>query len=252
MSVEILSDLVITKVHSVSTMYTPKNMKSRKKDRPRWAVVIKYEGETVYTSCGKSILSDANHPVILPKGCSYDWLCTKAGHFSIIEFESELCAFEPFSFHIRSSEKLLKMFRDLEYKRNLKGNMIEVESIKDTYSIILTIVKSETEKYLPTEKQQKIAPAIEYISQNYSKNITNDGLAMLTGLSTVYFRKLFTAIMGVSPMTYVHDIRIQKAKEMLKSDYGTLSDVAQSLGYSSLYDFSRDFKKRTGIPPSKY
>ena len=130
--------------------------------------------------------------------------------------------------------------------------MIEVESIKDTYSIILTIVKSETEKYLPTEKQQKIAPAIEYISQNYSKNITNDGLAMLTGLSTVYFRKLFTAIMGVSPMTYVHDIRIQKAKEMLKSDYGTLSDVAQSLGYSSLYDFSRDFKKRSGIPPSKY
>ena len=77
-------------------------------------------------------------------------------------------------------------------------------------------------------------------------------LATITGFSTVYFRKLFTSMMGVSPITYVHRFRIEKAKEMLKSDYGTLSDMAQSLGYSSLYDFSRDFKKHTGVAPSKY
>ena len=45
---------------------------------------------------------------------------------------------------------------------------------------------------------------------------------------------------------------IRLPKEILKSDYGTLSDVALSLGYASLYDFSRDFKKHTGIAPSKY
>ena len=44
----------------------------------------------------------------------------------------------------------------------------------------------------------------------------------------------------------------QKAKEMLKSDYSSLSDVAYSLGYISLYDFSRDFKKHVGVSPSKY
>ena len=45
------------------------------------------------------------------------------------------------------------------------------------------------------------------------------------------------------------DEAIKKAKEMLKSDYGTLSDIALSIGYSSLYDFSRDFKKHTGTSP---
>ena len=93
---------------------------------------------------------------------------------------------------------------------------------------------------------------MEYISQNYNKKIINDELAALTGLSTVYFRKLFTDIIGVSPIAYVHKLRVEKAKEMLKSDYGTLSDMAQSLGYPSLYDFSRDFKKHTGVSPSRY
>jgi iron complex transport system substrate-binding protein len=40
--------------------------------------------------------------------------------------------------------------------------------------------------------------------------------------------------------------------EMLKSDYSSLSDIAQTLGYPNIYDFSRAFKKHTGIAPSKY
>ena len=130
--------------------------------------------------------------------------------------------------------------------------MAEMESVRDTYSILLALIQAITERYSSSEMQQKIAPAIKYISQNYYKSITNDSLAAITGLSTVYFRKLFTSIMGVSPITYVHQFRTEKAKEMLGSDYGTLSDIAQSLGYPSLYDFSRDFKKHTGIAPSKY
>ena len=252
MSIDVLSNLVITKVHSVSTLYTPQNTKLKRNDRRRWAVVIKCEGQTVYTSNGTRFLSDINHIVVLPKGCSYEWECTKSGHFCIIEFESEPSYSEPIAFSVKNGEKILKMFKNLEYKRNLKKPMIEVESVRDTYSILLTSTQSVSERYIPTEKQQKIAPALEYISQHYNQSITNDFLAAIAGMSTVYFRKLFTEIMGVSPITYVHNLRIEKAKEMLGSDYGTISDVAQSLGYLNVYDFSRDFKKHTGVAPSKY
>ena len=252
MTTDILSDLVITKVYSVSTLYTLEKTQLKRHDRERWAVVIKYEGETVYTSNGKQFLSDINHMVVLPKGCSYDWQCTKSGHFSIIEFESEATFYEPISFAVKNGEKILKMFKDIEYKRNLKSPTVELESIRDTYSILLVLTQTVEARYLPTEKQQKIVPAVEYISQHYNENITNDELAAIAGMSTVYFRKLFTSIMGVSPITYVHQFRTEKAKEMLASDYGTLSDIAQSLGYLNLYDFSRDFKKHTGVAPSKY
>ena len=252
MHTDILSNLIITKVYSASTLYNPKNARSGRIDRPRWAIVVKYEGETVYTSGGKRFLSDLNHMVILPKGCSYDWLCTKSGHYSIIEFESALTYVEPIAFPVKNSEKLLRIFKDVEYKRNLKAPTAEMESIRDTYSIILGLLQSDQEQYLPTEKRRKITPAVEYISRHYNERIKNDTLASITGLSTVYFRKLFAEVMGTSPITYIHQFRIEKAKEMLKSDYSALSDIAKSLGYPNLYDFSRDFKKHTGLSPTKY
>lgn len=249
---DILSNLVITKVRSVSTMYNPENSKSKNQNRARWAIVLKYEGETVYTASGKAIVSNPSHMVILPHGCSYEWLCRRAGHYSIVEFDAELMHPEPLSFYVKNHERFLNIFKSMEYQRNLKKPLAEQESIRDTYTLLLMLAQTEREAYLPTEKQQKIAPALDYISQNYDKPVTNEALAEMTGMSTVYFRKLFTEIMGISPIAYVHELRIRKAKEMLRSDHGTLTDVALSLGYANLYDFSRDFKRHTGVAPSQY
>ena len=252
MNAEILSQLVITGVHSVSTFYTAQNKGAVRINRPGWAIVIKYEGETVYTVNGKRFVSDISRAVVLPRGSNYEWEGTKAGHFSIIEFESESTHKEPMFFPVRHGERIHKLFRELEQKRTLRSPMYEAESIRDTYSILLSLAKPTIEAYAPSAKRQRIAPALEFISRNYSKNITNDTLAALVGTSTVYFRKLFCEVMGISPIAFVKQLRIEKAKEMLRSDYGSLGDIARSLGYSSLYDFSRDFKKQVGIAPSKY
>ena len=248
----ILSNLVITNIRSANDLYTPENTNRERNDRKRWAMILKYEGQTVYTCEGKQVLSDIEHMVLLPKGCSYKWECVKAGHFFTIEFESEATFSCPIELPIKNGEKFLRSFRELEYKRNLQQAMGKAELIRDLYNILLMLTETRAEPYLPKETRQKIEPALRYISQNYNKPMSNDSLAAMTGLSTVYFRKLFTGVMGVSPMVYARQIRIRKAQEMLRSDHGPLSHVAASLGYASLYDFSRDFKKHTGIAPSKY
>ena len=252
MQESVLTDLVISKVFSVANLYSPEGKKGKRINRDCWAVIMKYEGETHYLSDGQKYISDINHPVILPKGCTYDWNCTKAGRFYSIEFECESSFREPIPFTLTTGDQLLKKFKELEYRRNLKASTIQLESIRDTYSILLALIKSQSDNYVPTTKKDKLAPAIEYISQNYNQKIANRQLAEITGLSTVYFRKLFTQAYGISPIVYTQNLRIEKAKELLKSDYGTLSDLAISLGYTSLYDFSRAFKKHTGVAPSRY
>ena len=246
------ADLIITKVLSASTLYTPENAKLKRTDRTHWAIVYKYEGETVYTFRGTRLLSDAGHVLFLPKGCSYEWHCTKAGHFAIIELECDAAGKDPFCVPVKNGEHIRKLFRELEYRRNQKSRLVALESIRDAYSLLLALAHTEAEPYSPTEKQRKIAPALEHITRNYTKPLRNDELAALTGLSTVYFRKLFAEVTGTSPMAYARHLRMEKAREMLRSDYGTLTDLALSLGYGSLYDFSRDFKKHTGVAPSHY
>ena len=252
MSIDMLSGLIITGVRAVSTMYNVENTRMKRVDRPCWAIIVKYEGETVYTCGKKRILSDINNLVILPKGSSYAWQCTRSGHFVSVEFECDAVFSEPIGIAVKRGERILNMIEALEHKRNLPGSRTEMESIRDVYSVILEILRSCDERYMPDSKRQKIAPAVEYIARNYDENITNDTLAEIVGMSTVYFRKLFTEAMGVSPISYARQLRIEKAKEMLASDYGSLTDLARTLGYSCLYDFSRDFKKHTGLPPSKY
>lgn len=252
LSEDFLSDLIITKIHSVSTMYNEKNTGSRRKNRPLWAFVIKYEGETRYMSNGKEYISNINNIAILPKGCDYEWRCIESGHFAIIEFDCDKSNSDIFSFNVKNGEMYLKIIKKLEINRFLKKTTYILDELKDLYGLISSLLQSVEHKYLPSGKERTILSAIEYIAQNYNKKICNDELAAVTGLSTVYFRTLFNEIMGISPIRYAKLIRIKKAEEMLKSDYSSISDIAYSLGYNNVYEFSRDFKKNIGISPSKY
>ena len=250
MNYHFLSNIIIKDFAFTSTLYSEKNNSSQKTDRIRWALGLKKEGETIYTTKSGTYLSNKDNLIIFPKGSSYKWESTVPGLFSVIEFECDLENDDILSLPLKNSEKIHRLFNEIEYKHITKTPMYKIEIIKSCYSIILEAIKGK--KYLPNEKQLKIMPALEYIAKNFDKPIKNEELAKTTGLSNVYFRKIFTDVMGVPPNEYIHKTRINKAKEILKSDYSSITEIAISLGYPNIYDFSRDFKKHVGIPPSKY
>ena len=252
MSNDILTNMIVTKINTSVTVYNTENNKKHQKERSCWAIVVKYEGETIYTSNGKKYISNKNNIVLLPKGSCYKWVCTKRGHCAILEFECANTCEDLFGFKVKDGEEIYRILKKIEYIRSVRNPFYETESISECYLALLKLLKSNQSKYTPTDKQIKLEPAIEYIEKNYNKPLNNDFLAGLIGVSTVYFRKLFSDVCGKSPGKYITDLRMKKAAEMLKSDYGTISDIAQSVGYSSIYDFSRAFKKYTGISPSKY
>ncbi|MBP5466762.1 MAG: helix-turn-helix transcriptional regulator [Clostridia bacterium] len=252
----VLTDLIITKVYSANTMYTVgnNNKKTKKTNRSNWGMIIKYEGETIYKSQKNTYISNADCIILLPKGAYYEWFCTKSGHFTIIEFESSAEFDEPISYDISGNNEIFKLFKTLENIMLVKNPQYNLESLQTIYLILLKAIKSNhaNSNYVPNNKKIQIEPAIKYILDNYSKNIRNDYLASLCHMSTVYFRKLFTEIYGIPPINYIHHLKIKKAKEILKSDYTSISDIASYLGYNNVYEFSKDFKKHTGISPTKF
>ena len=254
MPTDVLNNITVTNIASALRLFNPVNAaKTYRKKRERWALALKTRGKTTYTDGGKSYLSDAMHPIIMPKGCQYSWKCLEEGEFLIVEFDAleesdDLISFTlaDNSFLVFSFDKIEKALAGSSPDKNLKAKQL-------LYGVLYDLTKTAAKEYTPKDKIKLLSPATEYISERYYDNsITNDDLAKLCGISTVYFRKTFEAIYGASPIRYLHRLRIKKAKAILQSDCDSISQVAESVGYNSIYHFSKMFRLYTGVSPSEY
>lgn len=176
-----------------------------------------------------------------------------SSRFAALGFDSALPGNDIISVSIRENNTFLKLFSKIQKSRTLKSEMYGLENIRDIYGIILFLLQSEQERYIPTAKIKILQPALDFMVENYSfDEITNEQLAELCGISTVYFRKVFRAVYGTSPISYLNNIRIGRAKDMLCSDFDSVSQIAESVGYNSIYHFSKMFKVYTGQTPSAF
>ena len=77
-------------------------------------------------------------------------------------------------------------------------------------------------------------------------------LAKRLGMSYASFRVLFKAQTGMAPNQYLLNIRINKAFELLTGTQQNITEIAERLGFSSVYYFSRLFKKKTDLSPLQW
>lgn len=77
-------------------------------------------------------------------------------------------------------------------------------------------------------------------------------LSEITGYSYNYMSNIFKKNTSTTLLDYYHSKRMKTAKRLLAENKRTVSEVAELLGYSSIYTFSRAFKKQFGISPSEY
>ena len=96
---------------------------------------------------------------------------------------------------------------------------------------------------------QQISKAIEYMHKNLSQTISIDNLADLVSMSSSGFHKKFKEVMHVSPLQYIKLIRLNKAKVHIMEGQN-ISQAAYSVGYNSPAQFSREYKRQFGQPPS--
>lgn len=100
--------------------------------------------------------------------------------------------------------------------------------------------------------EEEIRKTAELIESDPGKKINFSQLSKSLNLSERNFRKLFTAVMGMSPKSYQQELRLKTAASILKEDERTMAEVSEELGYYSQFQFSRDFKKRFGVTPTDY
>lgn len=87
---------------------------------------------------------------------------------------------------------------------------------------------------------------------NSSGKINLDSISYKLGFSKSYIKAQFKKKTGFSVIQYYIDLKIDKAKKLLSQQKFTVSEIADMLGFSSVYYFSRQFKTHTDMSPTEY
>ena len=155
---------------------------------------------------------------------------------------------------IGTSKTILALFEKLEMDSNLKqpfsdalcaGYIIEILSLAGR-----RFYYSGNHAYL--NKKSQMSAVCQFMYDNYMQKLSVEDCARQCKLSPGRFAHVFKEAIGKSPLEYINEIRISKAKELLLSQNHTVSEIAEMVGFPNQIYFSKIFKKKTGVSPKQY
>lgn len=104
---------------------------------------------------------------------------------------------------------------------------------------------------VPDAALSRIGVVIQWIRENFAKPLKVEALAEMAALSVSAFHRHFKAVTALSPIQYQKQVRLLHARTLLMAGEGNTTSVAFGVGYESPSQFSREYARQFGLPPSK-
>ncbi len=133
------------------------------------------------------------------------------------------------------------------YEIIIRSNVLKIIGLLYRYGIL-----SDGEQVFASASVQKILPAMEYINQHYSEEITLETVSELMGFDRSYFCRIFKSAIGATFTEYLNFVRICKSEKMLSSTSKSILDISADVGFCSVSYFNKIFKKYKNCSPSFY
>jgi AraC-like DNA-binding protein/ligand-binding sensor protein len=160
------------------------------------------------------------------------------------------------------TRKLLKWGMDADLKRieeaYFQSKVLSREQYEGFVRMLITfaehlslvgnsIAVSETKV-----EPRTVSKVRKFVEENFDRSISLDEAAKVVNTSVRYFCKVFKNYTGITFVDYLTRLRIEKSKNLLLNPHRRVSEVAFEVGFESLTQFNRSFKKHTGTTPTKY
>jgi len=126
-------------------------------------------------------------------------------------------------------------------------NILEILIVKLLRDRKFKLTKTETK-----DINKSVALVKYYINQNFRDHLTLAGLAEIGHINKYYLAHRFKSDIGISPIEYLQQIRVQEAKMLLETTDRSIAMIGELIGFSSLSFFSQSFKRVTNQTPSSY
>ena len=218
---------------------------------------LKVKGECIVTMPGDLLLFNPgeNHACQSEDGQPLDYRCINIGLDVMAKAAREIAGMtqEPqFSRPVVFHSGVIHDLREL-HNMILRGET-GVQKEEKFYFLLEQLLRdyaeaAETEP--KAEKRVEIRNVCDYLSANYAGTVSLDALAKIACLSKYHLLRSFTKEMGITPYCYLETIRIDRAKELLKSGKSP-AEVAQQTGFSDQSHFTNAFKHMIGLTPGQF
>ncbi|WP_338557072.1 AraC family transcriptional regulator [Paenibacillus sp. KS-LC4] len=150
-----------------------------------------------------------------------------------------------------SNTRMVELLQRLCEVSALAGQMNMLREKELFYSIMnewLVSVRSHS----TNENGKMVEQALDYIHHHYMEPLTAAGLAELHSMGKKQFAYAFHKYSGRSPIDYLIEHRMKRAKYLLTTSNCSVSSVARNVGYEDAHYFSRLFRKHSGCSPSMF
>ena len=216
-------------------------------------LIFYIDGECLVRFNGVEIKWEPDTVCFLPKGETREYVVKRLSYGDCIDihFDTDIPLSEtPFTLKLQNSAVVRNLFKKIFAVWVSKEDGYYFECISLLYKILSELQK---QNYMPGNQYSIIRPAIELIQESFLRSkISIPMLAEKCGISEAYLKRLFIKKFGVPPVKYIIQLKINYACDLLRSQQYTVTQVAESCGYSNVYYFSRQFKAFTGVTPSVF
>ena len=159
--------------------------------------------------------------------------------------------------HVQGSDRLMQLVQMVgdEYRDKKPGNEYMLSRLVEM--LLVEAMRWTTAGNAPPGLlrglgDERLAMALKQIHARIDHTWTVSELAKAAALSRSTFFDRFTRTVGVPPMEYVLAWRMEIAKDLLRRDGLSVTEVAERVGYGSTSTFSVAFSRHVGEPPSRY
>lgn len=155
----------------------------------------------------------------------------------------------------KNYKKILSAYLSLIEAYKKKEEFYEIHIISLMYNLFYEMLVGDhvlQREQTSRKNQRVIKRCLAYVDQNYQNHITVKEVSTMVNFSESYFMHAFSEYTGKSLITYINEVRLDKAKNMLSSTDKSISDISFDCGFQSTSYFIKLFKKQNGLTPVQY
>jgi AraC-like DNA-binding protein len=113
-------------------------------------------------------------------------------------------------------------------------------------------LETTTQPHLSEQDREGIAKVLHYAGEHFAEPLSLNTLAKQAAMSISKFTALFKIQAGISAACYIHNIRMEKAMDLLQNTSDSLSEIAVAVGYKHHASFTAAFREQFGMAPAAF